>query len=182
MEKKVIGLVAPIKAGKGEAARYLAQHYNASVFRFSQVLGWILDILCLPQSRKNLQNLAIALRKEFGSGVLVLALEEKIKREESSLVVVDGIRVWEEAEMVKGLNGILVYIVASDRIRYDRLQKPEKVGEELLTFEQFLESEKKETELLIHQIGQTADFVVDNEGTRDQLYAKIDEVIDTIRG
>jgi len=181
MKKIVIGLVGPIKAGKGEISRYLVEKYNASIYRFSHILGRILSILYLSQSRENLQNLAISLRREFGSGVLIPAIEAMIKGNDNSLIVIDGIRMIEEAEMIKKMNGILIYINASNQIRYDRLQKPEKTGEELLTFEQFMEAQKKETELLIVQISQISDFAIINDTSVKDLHNAIDLIIKRIR-
>lgn len=179
MDKKmiVIGLVGPIKAGKGELAKYLVESHGVVVYRFSQILGWILDILCLSQSRENFQDLAIALRKKFGSGVLVLTLKNDIIAESPPIALVDGVRVWEEAEMIKELGGFLIYVTASDEVRFKRLQSAEKAGEELQTFEDFLQSQKKKTELLIAEIGQSADYQIINESSIEELYAQIEGII-----
>jgi len=177
-DKIVIGLVGPIKAGKTLTAEYFKQYHDAVVYRFSRILSDVLNILCLPLSRENLQDLAIILRKRFGSNILVPALKQKIRLPDVSVVVVDGIRVWEEAQMVRDLGGFLIYITASDEVRFKRLQSAEKFGEELQTYEQFLESQQKETELLIAEIGQSADHIIDNSGSMNQLPHMLYEIVE----
>ncbi len=178
--KVIIGLVGPIKAGKTEFTEHCKAHFNAVACRFSHILGDILDILSLSKTRGNFQDLATNLRNGFGSDVLVPALRRKISLTDSSLVIVDGIRVWEEAEMVKKLGGFLVYVTASDKVRFRRLQSAEKTGEESQTFEQFMASQQKVNELLIPEIGETADFKIQNDGHKIKLYRVINEMIEEI--
>ena len=177
MNKTIIGLVGPIKAGKGTVAKYIYGEFPlVSVYRFSKILADILKILSFPDTRENLQNLAIDLRKRFGAGILAEAVKTKIRNDLAGVILIDGIRAIEEADMVKSLGGIIIYITAPTRVRYARLDD-QKLNEKLISFEDFLMSENKETEILINQIGQKADFIIENQSSIKDLYDKLDAIL-----
>lgn len=95
-KKLIIGLTGQRGSGKSTAAQYLKTRHQADIRKFSQPLSRILKtILGLPNTRENLQNLAIALRKCFGQGVLARPLKIFIKQSRARIVVIDGLRVWE---------------------------------------------------------------------------------------
>ncbi len=50
-------------------------------------------------------------------------------------------------------------------------------GEGKITYEKFLENEEAETEKRIEMIGKGADYVIDNSGTLDELFEKVDEIM-----
>ncbi len=178
-KKLIIGLVGKRGSGKSTVAGYLKTNYKVEIRKFSQPLSRILDKLALPNTRENFQDLAIALRRAFGQGVLVGPLKKFINESPAKIVVVDGLRVWAELEMLRSFkNNLLVYIAASAKMRFERLKKSGgKAGREGVDFKEFLRLDRRETELFIKRIGKKADVVVDNAGTKEDLYKKIDQII-----
>jgi len=178
-QKLIIGLVGQRCSGKGTAASFLKARYKVETQTFSHVLNEILALLGPPGTRKNLQNLAMDLRRRFGQDVLVKPLKKFINESRARIVVVDGLRVWAEVEMLRSFkNNLLVYIAAPAKIRFERLKKSGgKAGREGVDFKGFLRLDGRETELLIKKIGKKADVVVDNTGTKEDLYKKIDQII-----
>ena len=80
-----------------------------------------------------------------------------------------------------GKNFFLVYVTADLKIRYERTKKrKEKDDEADATFEQFLEEEGRLTEVSIHEIGEKADYIVDNGGTWEALKAQVNKMMDEI--
>ena len=184
MSKKVIGLVGSNKTGKNEFVKFLKNNYAhiITVHTFSEILGEILNIIYQERSRDNLQDLATLLRSRFGNGVLVESVRKKIEKDRvSTWIIIDGIRMWEEVEMLKSLGGVLIYITAPVRMRWKwaRLAS-DKIGDEDLTFRKFEEQEKRPTEILIPEIGKTADFEIRNDEEIPELYVQFKEIIQKI--
>ena len=179
--KLVIGLVGRIGSGKTAVSEYLQEKYGAKEHRFSQILMDILDRLYLPHGRVHLQNLGKSLRAELGEGVIVNAFKKDLEKEQFEVLIVDGIRYENEVKMLKEKSGFLVFITASPEVRYGRAVARGEKGEAKITYEQFLESEKAETEKHIEMIRESADYIIDNSGTLDELYKKVDDIVEVLR-
>ena len=176
--KRVIGLVGGIGAGKGVITDYLVEEYHASSYRFSDVLKSILEALVLEDTRENLQALGVALRNAFGDNVLVGAIRKSIEEDNCRIVVVDGVRYPAEAEMVKSFfGGILVYVDAPPEVRHKRCLLRGTRGEHGISFEEFMENDCKKTEKNIRELGANADFVLQNDGTIEELHEKVDGIV-----
>ncbi len=176
--KLVVGLAGSMGSGKTTVCGYLNKKHSAGQYRFSQILMDVLDRLHLPQSRANLQSLGIFFRKEFGEGVIVNALRHDLEKDSSKIVTIDGVRFVNEVEMIRQFpNNLVIFTEAPVEKRYERCVARGEKGEGSITFEQFLESEKKETERHTAEVKALADFVVDNSGTKEELYRKIDKII-----
>lgn len=174
----VIGLIGRIGSGKGTVSEFLHEKYGASEYRFSDVLKDVLFRLHLLNIRENLQLLGKTLRDGFGDGVLANTIKEDIMNDPSSIVVVDGIRYKNEVDMVRSFkDNILINVTAPPKIRYERCVSRGTRGEAENTFEEFVRNENKETESQIREIEKEADYTVDNSGTKDELYEKIEEIV-----
>ncbi|TSC52123.1 MAG: hypothetical protein CEO40_274 [Parcubacteria group bacterium LiPW_72] len=179
-QELIIGLTGEKLAGKGTTAAYLAEKYNARVFRFSQVLDEVLKRLYLPITRENEIKLGLSLRQSFGEDILAKTLFQNVKDEKADLVIVDGMRFREEAEMFSQLeNFILVYITAPIKIRFERMKnRTEKADEKNMDFNKFEEIEEvSPTETAIKVIAKKAQVKIENIGTFEELYAKIEKEI-----
>lgn len=177
----VIGLVGRIGSGKTTVSEYLQDNHGAKEHRFSQILMDILDRLYLPHERAYLQNLGRSLRAELGEDVIVNAFKRDMEKDTSEILIVDGIRYENEVNLLKEKDGILIFVTASSDVRYDRAVKRGEKGEAKITYEQFLESEKAETEKHIGTIKENADYIIDNSGALDELYKKVDEIIEALK-
>ncbi|MDD5626648.1 MAG: AAA family ATPase [Patescibacteria group bacterium] len=179
-QKFIVGLTGEKLAGKGTTAAYLAEKYNAVVFRFSQILDEVLKKLYLPITRENEIKLGLSLRQNFGDDILAKTLFQDVKDEKADLIIVDGMRFREEAEMFSQLdNFILVYITAPIKIRFERMKnRTEKADEKNMDFNKFKEIEDiSPTETVIKATAQKAKVKIENIGTFEELYAKIEKEI-----
>lgn len=178
----IIGLVGEKLAGKDTAAEYLVKKYGAGHFRFTHILDDILKILNLPISRRNEIDLGLGLRKIFGNHVLINALEQRVKIANNNLAIVNGIRM-DEFEVVKSWpKAKTIYITAPVEMRFQRYrQRREKADDGVMGFDGFVKQEQTElTEVGIPDLGQRADFKIDNTGSLEELYGKVDEIIKKI--
>ena len=179
MNKKIIGLVGLMASGKGTVAQYLKKEKGAKVFRFSTPLRDVLERLHCEISRTNMQNTSQALREALGQDLLAKVVANDTKTSQKEIVVVDGIRRWQDIKYLKKMdNFILVSLKVDPKIRYERLvARGENEGDKEKTYEEFLEDHKKETEITIPEIMESADRVINNNGNLEELYKQIDKLI-----
>jgi dephospho-CoA kinase len=139
-------------------------------------LDAILEELNLPISRQNEIDLGLGLRKVFGDHILVNALEKRVRRAWTKIIVVNGIRM-DEMDVVKGWRAKTVYVTAPIQTRFNRYSnRHEKADDAQMNMEQFALQEKGPTELAIPELGAKADFRIDNNGSLEELYKKVDDI------
>jgi dephospho-CoA kinase len=107
-----------------------------------------------------------------------------MEKSDADLIIADGIRMHGDVEPFQRKyreNFYLIYVTADLRLRYNRTKaRKEKDGEENATLEQFLEEEGKLTEISIHEIGRSAQFKLNNNGTAEELKKQTDEMMEKI--
>lgn len=182
-QKIILGFVGSIVSGKGTTCEYLTKKYNAGTTRFSSILRDILSRVYLEHSRDNLQKLSTVLRQNFGEDVLSMAILKDVLNDKHDIVGVDGIRRFSDIEHLSKTPGFyLVSIEADEKIRYERIiKRAENSDDSKKTFERFHEDNQKEAELQIREVQNKAAFHVNNNGTFEDLYKNIDQIIKKIK-
>jgi len=178
--KLIIGLVGEKGSGKGTFVKFLQEiEPKSSSIRYSDILIETLKLWSLPLTRSNLQSLATVMDKEYGNGTLANAVKPRIQSLTGDIVIVDGIRRWPEAELIKSFpNHLIIYVTADPKTRYQNLNsKSDKAEEAGLSMEQFMKEEADEAEMLIPEIGKTADFKITNNGTLEELKKQVTEIM-----
>lgn len=179
MSKLILGFVGPLASGKEAAKKYLEEKYGSSGYRFSTMLRDILNRIYVPVTRENLQDLSLDLRNRFGSDALARVITEDVKNDKNDIVIVDGIRRMDDIVNLKNVAGFyLVSIEAKEEIRYERMKlRNENVGDNQKTFADFIADSKREAELEIPAVMNNARFTINNDGTLEDLYKQIEEII-----
>lgn len=177
--KKIIGLVGQIAAGKGTVAEYLQNNYQAKTFKFSTALRDVLERLHLDISRENMQDISTLLRQRFGEDILAKVMANDVKNDNTEIIVVDGIRRMADIKYLMELeNFVLVSIEADPKIRYERLiKRNENAGDENKTYEDFLKDQNKEADAEIPQVMKNAKAITNNDSNFEELYKQIDKII-----
>ena len=180
--KIILGFVGDLASGKGTICKYLNEKYSANTYRFSTMLRDVLNRMYVPQSRENLQKISTILRQNFGEDVMSKVIAEDVKNDQNNIVMAEGIRRPSDITYLKENPGFhLIYITADPKIRWERLiKRAENPGDTEKTFEQFLEDEKAEADCLIKDLGKTAKFIINNNGTFEELYQQMEEIIKKI--
>ena len=182
--KIIIGLIGEKGSGKGAVADHLVKNYGAVHYGTSKILRRTIEDLHLPANRDNFAKLAIALKEGFWSSVIIDSLIKDMESNGSDTIIADGIRMHGDVEPFRkkyGKNFHLVYVTADLKIRYERTKKrKEKAGEDKATLADFIAEEGRLTEVSIHEVGTTADFVVNNNKGVKELYAQVDKVMKKI--
>lgn len=177
--KIILGLIGELAAGKGTVASYLKKKYGAVSFRFSDSLRETLNDYDLEVSRENMQKLSTILRQNFAENILAKAITQKIKNTQEKIITIDGVRRLTDIENLKDLTGFyLIYITADQKTRYNRyIKRNENTGDDLISFKNFQEKEKAEADRQIPEVAQAAKFIINNNGTVEELHQQIDEIL-----
>lgn len=179
MSKIIFGLVGPIASGKETVKKYLVEKYDAQDCRFSTALRDILSRAAVPISRDTMQRLSTILRANFGEDLLAKIIANDASKLNADVVVIDGVRRPTDIEYLSKLpNFFLVKIDADSKIRHQRMVKRnENEGDSQKTYEQFLKDHEAEADSLVPLVMETAKYAIDNNGTLEDLYKQIDEII-----
>jgi dephospho-CoA kinase len=181
----IIGLTGKRGTGKDTIANYLAEKHGFSTMDFTRdVLAPILQQQGREVTRDNLIDLAMEGRKKAHNGVWAEKLSVLIRTRGPGEYAISGVRFPEEVQAFKRYFGddfILIAVVCGDRQRYERCKKRGTKGEGDMTFEQYMEREKKPTEAAITKTMQLADYAIDNNGTPEQLFEEVDRIVKLLK-
>jgi len=179
MTKFIIGLTGETGSGKDTFCQYIQKTVKKPVFcfRFSDPLSETLKIFFDEVKKEDQQWLGKILRQRFGDDILAKAISKRIKNIKRGVVILNGIRYWEEYEMIKKLGGKIFYLTADQKLRWQRLRKRGEKKDDFSSFKKFLEREKAKTEILIPQIGKRADFKIENNSSKRNFYQEIKKII-----
>ncbi|MEM4240050.1 MAG: deaminase [Candidatus Woesearchaeota archaeon] len=176
----IVGVTGGYCSGKDTVAQYLADKGFTHI-SLSDFLRTELRLRKKEVTRANLIAVGKELREKFGHSALAnMALDSM---EADKKYVVSSIRNPAEVEALrKNKNFILVYVDAPAKERFRRMAGRQKPGEELPTFTDFLASEKREMSedpsgQQLHKVFRMANLTIRNDGSIEQLYAKIDKFL-----
>ncbi|MBU6142235.1 hypothetical protein KGO95_03955 [Patescibacteria group bacterium] len=178
----VIGLTGEKRGGKGTFTELLSQllpHAKITRLGFGDIVGEICDILGLPRTRDNMQEVPTWLIEGSGNkGIITDAMKRRIEKLDTDIAILDGIRTIPDKTMLETLpHHLLVYVTASFETRYQRaIKAAEKVGDATLTREKFLTQDNAKIEQMIPAIGAKADYIIQNEGSLDDYRAHVEKV------
>lgn len=188
---RLLVLTGRRKSGKDVFAEYVMKNYPGfKHYRIAEAPTLIAKILELPADRKIQQAL-------FGVNKLLYPLlgelafkrrvARRIDREKPRLALVEAIRPKEEyEEFVVKRGGILIGVVANDKIRYKRAVRDsknakEKRDEGKMSFKEFMTREGVDIERDIDWIVRRAHFVIENNYKNRALFCReIDKVMATL--
>ncbi len=183
-KKIIIGIAGEIASGKDTVSRYCVKKHGASMYRFSDVLRDILKRLHLEENRKNLAAASLMLRETFGDDIFARSIVQEIENDPNGIIVIDGVRRKSDVKNIQGVLGFtLLYINADPKRRHERMQtRNQNADDTTKTFEDFLRDSELESETEIRKLMDEADWVIDNNGTLDDLYADTDRFLEKLRG
>lgn len=180
--KIIIGLCGRIASGKGTACEFLRAKQTTEIVMFSQSLRDILNRLHLEMNRENFQKLSKILRENFSQDILAKVVSYDADNSSADLVLVDGVRRPKDIEYLRALpNFFLISISADQTLRWQRMrQRRQNKDDAEKTLEQFKIDDEAESETLIDEVGETADFQIDNNGDLESLYQQLDVIMTKI--
>lgn len=182
MQKIIIAITGEMASGKDTVAKYLVEKYHAKAFHFSDSMRDVLDRLHLDETRENLAKLSHSLRQAFGEDVFSKVIEEDAKRDDHSIIVIDGVRRSSDIDFARKQPGfIFIYVEADIRKRYERIiQREQNTDDTTKTFQEFLTDHTLETEVTIPLLRTEADHIVNNDSTLEDFYRQVDDIVSQV--
>lgn len=180
---KIIGIAGTNGAGKDTLGELLVELQNYKFVSVSDILREELTKQGIPHEREHMRALSTKWASEHGPAVLSVktidAYVEEEKREGYSGLAIGSIRRVAEAKAVHAEGGVVIWVDADRRTRYDRLQKSNRGRDE---DQQSYEEWSKQEDLEMHPIGgdpnalnmaalrDVVDIKVDNNFASQQEY------------
>jgi dephospho-CoA kinase len=152
---KLIGIAGTNGSGKDSLGHMLQERHSWLFVSVSDLLRDEARKRGLPIEREVLRTISAEWRRKYGLGVLVdkaVALLNKSGDKYTGVVAIP-MRNPGEAQRVKDLGGLLLWVDADPKIRYQRIYSRKRSAEDNKTFEQFLREEHDEMD---HQGGDKA--------------------------
>lgn len=180
-----IGITGTLGAGKGTVVEYLEKTRG---FIHYSVRGYLLEQIekeSLPPDRDSMFMLGNRLRAEHGPSYITDQLYERAVVRGKNCII-ESIRTPGEAASLKAKgNFILLGVDAEPRLRYQRISE-RKSETDHVSFETFVGNEQREMSSAdpnkqnLQECLRMADFVLTNNGSRDELYAQLEDALKKI--
>jgi dephospho-CoA kinase len=147
-QPRIIGLAGTNGSGKDTVGQVLADHAGYLFISGSELLRDEAKRRKLPVERENLRMISAEWRRQYGLGVLIDRALVEFEKQSGKYTgfAIASIRNPGEADRVHELGGIMIWVDADPKIRYDRVVNSNRgrSGEDTKTFEQFLAEEAAE--------------------------------------
>lgn len=182
----IIGITGTFAAGKDTIADYLVNKKGFGAASFGDIVREYVKKYNWENTRENQMKMGNKLRDEFGADFL---LKEALKRVENPNKVVAGARQMKEAEYFTTAPGaILISVDALIDVRFERIAKRSREGDPK-TIQELQEKENQEmhggdgTNPNCQNIAycmSIANYKIINDGSFEELYKKVDEIIEKL--
>lgn len=180
----IIGLTGSFGAGKGTVVEYLVEskgftHYSASGFITEEI-----ERRGMPVNRDSMTEVSNDLRQKNGPSYIIDALYERAHTKGGNAII-ESLRAVAEARRIKVLGGVVIGVDADPRLRYDRAFARGSAKDNV-SFDAWLLQEQREmnpndpTKQDIFGALKESDFIITNNGSREELNAQIEEVLSQI--
>ena len=179
----VIGIVGPIGSGKDTAADYIAEKYGYRIFSFRDAVREEVEKRGLEQNRENMQKVSREMRDTKGEDVFSRMILNKIIETKCGKAIVKEIRTSGDLKPIRDhFRGSMkiIKVTATEKIRYERMKERSRTGDPF-SLEEFQQQEQREEELGYTKAFNFCDFVIPNNGTKEELYKKIDEIMSRLQ-
>jgi dephospho-CoA kinase len=183
----IIGITGTLGAGKGTIVDYLVEkrhfmHYSVRAFLLEEIRRQ-----GLPENRDNMYNVANALRAEHGSSYAVDQLFLRAAGSGENCVI-ESIRTPGEVDSLRKKGQFYLIAIDTDQqVRYERISSRQSETDHI-SFETFRENEAREMNTTdpnkqnLRKCIQAADFMIKNDGTKEELILKVEKVLQQITG
>ncbi len=180
---RVIGTVGMPGSGKSVISQILQEKLNS----FYVIMGDVIREEAMREGLEpnsiNLRKIMLELRKREGNDIVARRCIEKLKEreEEYDWAVIEGLRGIEELTTFrKQLSPfLLVYVFASPATRFNRLKQRGR-SDDPKNREMFDKRDLTELKVGIGSVIALADHILVNEGSKEDLFSKIDQLLESV--
>lgn len=183
---KIIGIGGTNGSGKDTLAEFLAKKHNLLFISTGDLVRQVAKLRYGNILRPTLHKVGNEIRTERGPGALVLEAQDKFKISDKSGLIIGGLRTTGEIAELKKLGGILLFVDADIKLRYERL-KARKRSDDFISFEDF----KAQQDFEWHQsdnpgeysqrtVKESADIKLLNNTTQTDFFKLAEEALKAI--
>lgn len=183
--KIIIGITGTLGAGKGTIVDYLKtkgfKHYSVRAYLIEEIKR-----RQMPVTLESMVTVANDLRRQHGPSFIVTELYKKALTSNTN-VIIESVRSTGEVEGLKKLGTFyLISVEAPLAIRYQRVIARNKDSADVLSFEEFVKQENVQMNNTDPNKGNIAgcmtraDFKLINNGTKEELWSQVDEILSKI--
>lgn len=179
-EKFVIGVTGMSGSGKA-TVKQVAEAVGYSAVVMGDEVREEAKRRNIESTPENLGELMLKLREEEGLAAIAKRCIPKIENAKSSIVIVDGVRSLQEVEEFKKhfRNFTLIAVHASPQTRFQRLYHRER-SDAPRSWQTFADRDVRELNVGLGAVVAMADYMIVNEGTKEQSKQKAREVLEDI--
>lgn len=179
MKKIILGFTWEMWCGKDTAAEYIFSKYGWQKFKFSSIMRDILKRIYSDITRENMASLSKWLRDLFWQDILAKVIYHDVLESKENVLIIDWVRRNDDiVHLAKSPEFKLVYLDVSLENRFDRISKRWENDDDIgKTMEQFQKEQLHEAEVQIRWLKNQSNYVVDNNGSLEDLYLQIDKII-----
>jgi dephospho-CoA kinase len=171
-KKTLICIVGMPASGKTLVAHYIAELGDYPII----TMGDIVRELARERGIQDLRELMFKIREEEGRSAIAKRCIRKIEEGRSDVVIVDGIRNIEELEEFKKSYVVhTLAILCSQEKRFERLHKRKREDDPKL-WDGFVKRDLAEKRIGIEEAILSAEYVITNEGTKEELKSDVQKV------
>jgi dephospho-CoA kinase len=171
---KIIGISGTNGSGKDSLGQMLAERHGWLFVSGADFLREEAKKRGSPIEREVLRTISAEWRRKHGLGVLIDMAIELFNNSSGKYhgLIVSPMRNPGEAQHLKDLGGVLVWVDANPKVRYERISQRQRSAEDQKTFEQFLKEEQDEMQhsgdeatLSLSGVKAKADIFLENNGS-----------------
>ena len=182
---KIIGITGTLGSGKGTIVDYLTKHHKFQHFSVRNYLSKFIKQRGLEVNRDNMVIVANELRAKNSPSYIVEQLYEQALTSGNDCII-ESIRTVGEVTTLNSKGNFYLFAVDADQqLRYSRIV--ERASEtDKINFETFVDNENREMNSTdpnkqnLAACMKLADFKFINNGSFDDLYRQVDEVLEEI--
>jgi dephospho-CoA kinase len=181
----IIGITGTLGAGKGTVVDYLVKNKNFKHFSARNLLIEEIEKRGMENNRDSMVAVANDLREKFGSGYIAEELFNRALNSKDNAIIESLRTVGEIETLRKKGNFTLLAVDADPKIRYMRIST-RGTSTDNVSFEKFLADEQREMVSIdpnkqnLSECIKRADFVIDNNGSLEELEEKIEKILQII--
>ncbi len=177
----IIGVTGTIGAGKGTVVDYLVQekgfiHLSVRDYLLGEIRHRGMEV----EDRSAMRDVANELRATFGPAHIIQALYERAV-ERGGPALIESIRAIGEADFLKRSGALILAVDADRKLRYERITARGATTDHV-DFDTWVLQEERELastepwDMNVIGVMGMADYRIENDGTLEELYQKVDAV------
>ncbi|MFA8298763.1 MAG: AAA family ATPase [Hyphomicrobiales bacterium] len=182
----IIGITGTLGAGKGTIVEYLENKEGFSHFSVRNYLIEVIKNRGLEVNRDSMTMVANELRKNNSPSFIIDEIYAKAAQSGKDCII-ESIRTPGEIQSLKTKGDFTLLAVDADsKIRYERITE-RKSETDRISFETFIANEQREmttddpNKQNLKKCIDSADFVLNNDGSIDDLHKQVEEILTRIK-